>query len=851
MPENNNQLLEEITLLLNEGKVAINKAENQNLILILGGTGCGKSTAINYLAGCVMMEVEDEDTGISYIDCLDPVAEIGSGAVSQTLYPNIVNMRKPIEGMDAKLCDTAGFSDNRGVAHDISAAVSLGEVFKNSASICAVIVLIKKMQNSVKQEPCDFSHGRFRPEADILDSRLTKVLDLFQQLNMCLHKDNFRGSITFFISKSFLGRTEKQIYNVIKRKYEQLCENLDSNIEEKAWLFEELLKDNGKNIHLCKPLESDEREGLLKQVLELDEVKDKTSAFQYPISADARLVLDTLIKEIQNNIVSSLEDYVKAYTEDFISIIGSITMIQEIAKYDEVVKVFKNWLESTTTLTIERFINVLAKQSGLFLQDSCMELQNKIKGNLDIIDALSKYTEHGTGEILLPSVHMEFIIEKASKKIMEQNFIIIRKNLEKVLVSYEVQKQVFTLPNREKLMEVANKKDYVYSVSDFNSILTNVTVTQNEELEDSITRLSAYGEEGNEIIREFIGKYILNPFIVKTININDKKGIEIRALIPNLVISSVLEYFKNRKVDDNVSTFMFFAKDTIYMDDNLGMDFASEKNIILACNNLDVGSNVKINVSGKSGELVDSSMYGKNGEDGRDAGNIYLYIKEEIRNYRLTLIANGGNGSKGIDGKNGETGDSGSNGADAGYTSSFHGQMFKGYFAKGTSGKKGDKGGAGGNAGRGGNAGNKGNIYFISDSEEQKNRIINHCDITVKDGEAGPNGRPGSGGYGGSGGYHGYNTLSFSPSGIDKTVYYTGYFTSWDYKLDSIIKYHIEFSGGSWNEGKTGPAREYAEYGDRGDDGGFNAPNTKLSTAVSKVEENLIKEKYQGYCSEI
>ena len=837
MPENNNQLLEEITLLLNEGKVAINKAENQNLILILGGTGCGKSTAINYLAGCVMMEVEDEDTGISYIDCLDPVAEIGSGAVSQTLYPNIVNMRKPIEGMDAKLCDTAGFSDNRGVAHDISAAVSLGEVFKNSASICAVIVLI--------------------PEADILDSRLTKVLDLFQQLNMCLHKENFKGSITFFISKSFLGRTEKQTYSkeknrlVFQRKYEQLCENLDSNIEEKAWLFEELLKDNGKNIHLCKPLASDEREGLLKQVLELDEVKDKTSAFQYPISADARLVLDTLIKEIQNNIVSSLEDYVKAYTEDFINIIGSITMIQEITKYDEVVKVFKNWLESTTSLTIERFINVLAKQSGLFLQDSCMKLQNKIKGNLDIIDALSKYTEHGTGEILLPSVHMEFIIEKASKKIMEQNFIIIRKNLEKVLVSYEVQKQVFTLPNREKLMEVANKKDYVYSVSDFNSILTNVTVTQNEELEDSITRLSAYGEEGNEIIREFIGKYILNPFIVKTININDKKGIEIRALIPNLVISSVLEYFKNRKVDDNVSTFMFFAKDTIYMDDNLGMDFASEKNIILASNNLDVGSNVKINVSGKSGELVDNSMYGKNGEDGRDAGNIYLYIKEEIRNYRLTLIANGGNGSKGIDGENGETGASGSNGADAGYTSYFHGQMFKGYFEKGTSGKKGEKGGAGGNAGRGGNAGKKGNIYFISDSEEQKNRIINHCDITVKDGEAGPNGRPGLGGYGGSGGYHGYNTLSFSPSGIDKTVYYTGYFTSWDYKIEKVVYYRVELSGGSWNEGKTGPAREYAEYGDRGDNGGFNAPNTKLSTAVSKVEENLIKEKYQGYCSEI
>ncbi|WP_246918575.1 ATP-binding protein [Clostridioides difficile] len=637
MPEDNKTFLYELKELLSNGEKQIAKAIGQDLILILGGTGCGKSTAINYLAGCEMHKVEDEDTGVSYITCEDPVADIGSGAVSKTLYPEVIDMKKGFEGMTAKFCDTAGFGDNRGAIHDICAAVSLGEVFKDSASICAVIVLI--------------------PEADILDSRLTKVLDLFQQLNMCLHKENFKNSITFFISKSFLGRTEKQIYNVIKRKYEQLCEASDSNmsdsnsnIKEKAWLFEEMLKDDGKNIHICNPLASDDREGLLRQVLELEEVKDKISAFQYPISADALLVLDTLIKEIQDNIVSSLEDYVKAYTEDFISAVGSITMIEEIAKYDDVVEVFKNWLESTTSPTIGRFINELARQSSLFLQDSCMKLQKNIKENLDIIDALSEYTEHGTSEILLSSVHMEFIIEKTSKKIMEQNFIIIRKNLEKVLVSYEVQKQVFTLPNRENLMEVANKKDYKYSVNDFNSILTNVTVTQKEELEDSITRLNAYGEEGNEIIREFISKYILNPFIVKTININDKQGIEIRALIPNLVISSVLEYFKNRKVDDNVSTFMFFAKNTIYMDDNLGMDFASEKNIIIACNNLDVGSNVKINVSGKSGELVDNSMYGKNGEDGRDSGNIYLYIKEEIRNYRLTLIANGGNGSKGIDG---------------------------------------------------------------------------------------------------------------------------------------------------------------------------------------------------------
>lgn len=885
MPEINNKLLNEIKVLLEKGRDEIDKAEDQNLILILGSTGCGKSTAINYLTGCVMKEVEDEDTCVSYVECLNPVSEIGSGAVSQTLYPNVVDMRIPVEGMNAKLCDTAGFSDNRGVTYDISAAVSLREVFERSLSICAVVVLI--------------------PEADILDSRLIKLMDLFQQLNMCLHRENFKDSITFFISKSFLGKTEKQLYNIIKRKYEQLCENLENNIEEKAWLFEEFLKDNGQNIHLCNPLASDKREYLLMKILELEAVKDKTSAFQYPISADAKLVLDILIKDIRSNILSSLEDYVRAYIEDFIEVIERITMIQEISKYDKTISVFKNWLENKESFTVDSFINVLTKENKSFLKENCINLQNQISGNLDIIDALSKYTESENEKFLLSSVHMELIIEKTSKKIMEQKFVITKKKLEEILTSYEVQRQVFILPNREKLIDVENEKNYIYSSYDFEPLFKNITVTQCEDLRESITILSKYREKGNEIIRDFISKYILNPFIVNEIKINDKKdieierlapkwvpkwiinnefvhkfilnpfiiksllnkdkkGIEIRALTPNLVISSVLQYLKSRKIDENISTFMFFAKETIYMDDNIEMDLVSEKNVIIACNNLDVSSNVKINVSGKNGELVDDFIYGKNGEDGKDAGNIYLYIKGEIRNNRLTLIANGGSGSKGANGKKGETGNSGSNGIDAGYIAcagyiAYDISIFLVRFSKGISGKKGEKGGTGRNAGRGGNAGKKGNIYIIADSEEQRNRLMNSCDMTIKDGKVGQDGIPGQGGDGGKGGYHGYNTISFS--NFNKIMEcYTGYFSDGEIsdkkfpigyeKLIHLDKF-IENKGINCRKGKIGPERKYAEYGDEGDKGGLNDPNTKLSTAVSKVEENFIKKEYQSYCSEV
>ena len=63
------RLLEEVSKLITEGVSAVQAATDQDLILILGGTGCGKSTAINYLAGCRMVARENEDTGMEYIEC--------------------------------------------------------------------------------------------------------------------------------------------------------------------------------------------------------------------------------------------------------------------------------------------------------------------------------------------------------------------------------------------------------------------------------------------------------------------------------------------------------------------------------------------------------------------------------------------------------------------------------------------------------------------------------------------------------------------------------------------------------------------------------------------------------------
>lgn len=93
-------------------------------------------------------------------------------------------------------------------------------------------------------------------------------------------------------------------------------------------------------------------------------------------------------------------------------------MIQEMSKYERVVDIFKNWLESSVnaeSITLDKFINLLSGESGLFLEDTCIKLQNEIRRNLDIIKDLNKYTDHGNAEISLSSVYMESIIEKQVK----------------------------------------------------------------------------------------------------------------------------------------------------------------------------------------------------------------------------------------------------------------------------------------------------------------------------------------------------------------------------------------------------------------------------------------------------
>ena len=117
-------------------------ATNKSALIILGETGTGKSTSVNYWAGCEMtrktleeLEAMGIQEGLEDVVVVAPesthpeVASIGHGMISHTLIPQII--QDPHENTRVYV-DCPGFSDNRGTEINIANAVNIRQVFTAS-----------------------------------------------------------------------------------------------------------------------------------------------------------------------------------------------------------------------------------------------------------------------------------------------------------------------------------------------------------------------------------------------------------------------------------------------------------------------------------------------------------------------------------------------------------------------------------------------------------------------------------------------------------------------------------------------------------------------------------------------
>mmetsp|Transcript_16251 Transcript_16251/g.24482 ORF Transcript_16251/g.24482 Transcript_16251/m.24482 type:complete len:567 (-) Transcript_16251:142-1842(-) len=119
-------------------EAAVQRGSGKDLVLIVGNTGAGKSTFVNYLMGKQMREVKVKNSMEKGFTCDNPIMEIGHGFQSQTSFPE--SCSDPT--VNLTYCDCPGFMDNRGVVFDITNMYALTRMAQKARSVKGVVIII-------------------------------------------------------------------------------------------------------------------------------------------------------------------------------------------------------------------------------------------------------------------------------------------------------------------------------------------------------------------------------------------------------------------------------------------------------------------------------------------------------------------------------------------------------------------------------------------------------------------------------------------------------------------------------------------------------------------------------------
>ncbi len=132
--------LEKMKHLLLDGAEKINSVSEKEMILVLGNTGAGKSTTINYQLGIRMKKLNLAGEEVAEPeDKAQELAEIGHDIEeSKTLYPQIHESDKS----KFHYCDCAGFLENRGREEEVLVSVGIRLAVYLAKKITAALVVI-------------------------------------------------------------------------------------------------------------------------------------------------------------------------------------------------------------------------------------------------------------------------------------------------------------------------------------------------------------------------------------------------------------------------------------------------------------------------------------------------------------------------------------------------------------------------------------------------------------------------------------------------------------------------------------------------------------------------------------
>lgn len=748
--------------LLEEGEKII-RTDQKDALLVVGNTGSGKTTLVQFLAGNNTELYAEEDSPGEFL-IVDKKNRISSATlVSKTTFPDLTIDREYNVG----IYDCPGFVDTRGAAVDIAATYFIRKVIQ---SIEQVKIIITVNYPSVRK---GVDRGDF--------------LELVRHiLSLVKNVDKYCGSFALVVTK-----VDNTYIKNKKTKSQELVS--DDTIRESAAQFLRAFKENVPKISdevfsakvtklvdalLSKNGTSYERIGIFRRPDEAGPLSENSL-----LQEGKRFMKKMFVDVIQytrvkpNDFGYSISDRSKNEIKDLIEEINKTIKIyvQEVgiemeavvdARHQQVkdIREFERFL-----LNVQEKIDSFHKSVGYE-----MNLKNFVGELLNlIVDIRVNISKKSLSEILKQGKYLDFLELVSERKIegssskwkeglsqitdylnqMKEWYSFLNKFYD-LLSSYQIQKSKskFTYLYESTISTLAHEKFKQFTKSQHDFHVSNSLETM--KLDDTqITTL-------NNLIRSTLNT---------SMGINYDQSLKGHIITGDYVILSDVD---NKYLSSNDKVISIFATSKIFIDKNITKSRMDDdlSNFVMVAPTWEIIGSERIDLDGNDGDPFPSRFpmdqeagsdgeNGSPGNPGHAGANFFGIAQKFVNSENLLISANGGEGGPGQNGADGSPGQDGESPLrintdgtcqirnslldwfNFGHQDGFIWRKYCSY------GSPGNKGGNGGNGGIGGLGGPPGSITLVSlDGHKPYTRVMN------KNGSNGPVGLKGKGGAGGKAG---------------------------------------------------------------------------------------------------
>lgn len=352
----------EMENLINKSKKTSDLLKNQDVILLLGYTGSGKSTLVHFLSGSKLVKEKIEMKPghfLEHITTNQPGKNINLNSVkisykaeseTRIITPVKVNL-KDIGGYEKKdviICDTPGLGDTAGAEVDIANAISIIEAIRSCKSVKPVILV----------NYLDFG-GR--------GDRIREIAHFF--VHLIKNIEDHLSSFSYFFTKFPPGKNVHSELLNIKESMDRTNESEDKSLE--AFFMDMIEKtEDSPN---CLDLFAEKPLRLLKRLLNTASIQNPDKVFKFSITEKSRNTLNEQANQHKLSIIAATK------RNDFLLIkfkLEQLKFLSEILKNAHIKHIYEDCLNYVLRCVTEKNAIIV---EGL---NSCLEVNNKLSKEL-------------------------------------------------------------------------------------------------------------------------------------------------------------------------------------------------------------------------------------------------------------------------------------------------------------------------------------------------------------------------------------------------------------------------------------------------------------------------------------